>query len=96
MTGSDSSLYYAEDPQESFNDQSQSIECCDSTTADLKPHVQLSDLQTKSLIAKLVIPSVSQPPPSSINLSDFRKKHRLMEEQNRARKVFLAKALEDR
>ena len=61
----------------------------------MKPQVDENDFH-KSLTAKLVLPSISEPPPSSINLSDFRTKHRLMEEQNRARKVFLAKALEDR
>jgi len=61
----------------------------------MKPQVDENDFK-KSLTAKLVMPSISEPPPSSINLSDFRTKHRLMEEQNRARKVFLAKALEDR
>lgn len=61
----------------------------------IEPPVDENDLKM-SLTAKLVMPSISDPPPSSINLSDFRTKHRLMEEQNRARKVFLAKALEDR
>ncbi|XP_034254236.1 RAB6-interacting golgin [Thrips palmi] len=62
----------------------------------IEPQVDKDDFKKSCLTAKLVMPSISEPPPSSINLSDFRAKHRLMEEQNRARKVFLAKALEDR
>lgn len=65
-------------------------------TSILKPQDDSDEQHKKSLIAKLVLPSISQPTPSSINFSDFDTKHRLMEEQNRARKVFLAKALEDR
>ncbi|KAJ1525252.1 hypothetical protein ONE63_010077 [Megalurothrips usitatus] len=74
--------------QDSVHDRTLEVNNCSATS-------EVNDHQMKSLTAKLVLPSLSQPPPSSINLSDFKTKHRLMEEQNRARKVFLAKALED-
>ncbi|KAK3918739.1 RAB6-interacting golgin [Frankliniella fusca] len=68
----------------------------DFSSETLQSYKESIDEQKKSLTAKLVLPSLSQPTTAAINLNDFRAKHRLMEEQNRARKVFLAKALEDR
>ncbi|XP_026281000.1 uncharacterized protein LOC113208272 isoform X3 [Frankliniella occidentalis] len=72
------------------------LETNDFSPETLQSYKNLVEDQRKSLTAKLVLPSLSQPPPAAINLSDFRAKHKLMEEQNRARKVYLAKALEDR
>ena len=93
LSDSNLSLDSAQNLQEISIHQTQSEESCDTNTATMKPD---DESIKKSLTAKLVLPSILQPHPSSVNLSDFRRKQRLMEEQNRARKVFLAKALEDR
>jgi len=50
----------------------------------------------RSLVSALVAPALSAPPPPAIDVDEFEARQKMMEEQNRLKKVFLSKALEDR